>query len=90
YVVPARPGVTPTGLRAALAEMLPDYMIPARFAALDALPLTPNGKVDVKALPDPATCPLGEVARGGAASTPTEQRLFDIVAEVIGRRDFGV
>ncbi|MGL4314252.1 MAG: non-ribosomal peptide synthetase [Sphingomonas sp.] len=90
YVVPAHPAVTATGLRAALGEMLPDYMIPARFAALDALPLTANGKVDVKALPDPATCRLGEAQTGRAPATPTEQRLFAIVADVIGRRDFGV
>ena len=37
-------------LRAALAEHLPDYMIPQRFVFLASLPLTANGKVDYKAL----------------------------------------
>ncbi|MGL1608729.1 phosphopantetheine-binding protein, partial [Vibrio parahaemolyticus] len=41
-------------------------------------------------LPDPATCRLGEAQTGRAPATPTEQRLFAIVADVIGRRDFGV
>lgn len=91
YVVPTA-NATPTasGLRAALAETLPDYMIPARFASLAALPLTPNGKVDAKALPDPDSCAMAEAPAGRAASSPTEERLLAIVAEVIGRQDIGV
>jgi hypothetical protein len=64
-------------------------MEPQHFARLDVLPLTPNGKVDLAALPDPATCALPEAA-GRAPVTPTERRLHAIVAEVIGRDDFGV
>ncbi|MCG8296358.1 non-ribosomal peptide synthetase [Pseudomonas entomophila] len=43
------------GLRAALADDLPDYMQPAHWQVLAALPLTPNGKLDRKALPQPDT-----------------------------------
>lgn len=90
YVVSNDADLTATALRRALAETLPDYMVPARFATLDALPMTANGKVDVAALPDPGNCAMAEAVVGRAAATPTEERLFAIIADVIGRRDFGV
>ena len=37
-------------LKAALTDVVPAYMIPARLTHLEALPLTPNGKVDRRAL----------------------------------------
>jgi amino acid adenylation domain-containing protein len=91
YIVPTGESApNAADLRAMLAKVLPDYMVPARFAALQALPLTPNGKVDYKALPDPELFALPEARPGRAPSTPTEERLLEIVAGVIGRPDIGV
>ena len=91
YVVPAN-GAIPTApaLRAALADTLPDYMVPSRFATLAALPLTPNGKVDTSNLPDPGTCAMDEAPTGRPPASPTEKRLIEIVAGVIGRQEIGV
>lgn len=44
-------------LRAALGEVLPDYMVPARYVVLERLPLLAHGKVDRNALPAPADGP---------------------------------
>ena len=49
--VPADPAtVTPATLRAALAAVLPPYMVPSRWRMLDALPKTSNGKIDRRPL----------------------------------------
>jgi amino acid adenylation domain-containing protein len=91
YIVPVESQTPPVAaLRAPLVEALPDYMVPSRFAVIDALPLNANGKLDAGALPYPATCALAEAEAGRAPETPTERRLLEIVSGVIGRSDIGV
>jgi amino acid adenylation domain-containing protein len=90
YVVPAG-AVTAGSLRTALAAVLPDYMVPSRFAKLPALPLNASGKLDAAALPNPLACALeDDAAPRRAPASPAEARLLDIVREVIGRDDVGV
>ncbi|MFI9175512.1 amino acid adenylation domain-containing protein [Streptomyces lincolnensis] len=51
YVIPADgQRAEPAELRDHLAAVLPGYMIPAHFVAIDQVPLTTNGKVDTRAL----------------------------------------
>lgn len=54
YVV-AQPGTAPGApqLRAHLAAVLPDFMVPSHYLLLPALPVTVNGKLDWRALPAP-------------------------------------
>jgi hypothetical protein len=80
-----------SGLRQYLRGRLPDYMIPSAFVTLDSLPLTPNGKVDRRALPRPEeAAPAASEAEFFEPSTPTEQALEKIWAEVLRRERVSV
>ncbi len=68
-------------LRTHLAQTLPDYMVPARFVALDALPLTSSGKADRRALG--ALQVAVDTAAPVAPRTDDERRLAELWAEVL-------
>ncbi|MFF3739348.1 amino acid adenylation domain-containing protein [Streptomyces sp. NPDC002566] len=74
--------------KAALADVLPGYMVPSTFLTLDALPLTPNGKIDRKALPAPD--PSAAVSGLVPARDAREQALCEIFAEVLGLPAVGI
>ncbi|HEY0386725.1 MAG TPA: condensation domain-containing protein, partial [Pyrinomonadaceae bacterium] len=77
-------------LRGHLEEKLPDYMIPAAFVLLDALPLTPNGKVDRRALPAPDEARPEQAVEFVAPSTPVEELLARLWAEVLRVESVGM
>jgi amino acid adenylation domain-containing protein len=89
YVVTAD-AVSAEDLRDFLAATLPDYMIPAAFVRMEALPLTANGKLDKAALPDPSDGNALASAGFAAPQTPAEERLVQILVEVLGRGQVGV
>ncbi|MCF2133805.1 MULTISPECIES: non-ribosomal peptide synthetase [Mycetohabitans] len=75
-------------LRAHVAAILPEYMVPSAFVRLDAFPLTPNGKLDRRALPAPDDEALAhqayEVPQGELETT-----LASIWSELLGVEQVG-
>ncbi|MGH8963813.1 MAG: AMP-binding protein, partial [Actinomycetes bacterium] len=81
YVVPA-PGaqIVSSQLLDAVRAVLPVYMVPAAVVVLEAFPLNTSGKLDRKALPEPEF----QAREFRAASTPIEEIVAGVFAEVLG------
>ncbi len=92
FVVPERGALSALDLRATLREALPEHMVPAAFVVLDRLPRLSNGKVDRRALPGSASVitALASERPFVAPRTPTERRLADIWARILGREAVSV
>ena len=88
------PAAGPRELRrlvAALAERLPEYMVPRLIVPLPALPVTRNGKIDRAALPPPTGQHLmGPDDARVEPRTALERQLADIWAALLPVRQFGV
>lgn len=76
--------------KTALADFIraekPPYMVPAVMMQIDKIPLNQNQKVNKRALPVPVR-DRGEIV---PPKTEMQQKIFDIVADVVGHKDFGV
>ncbi|WP_030312979.1 non-ribosomal peptide synthetase [Streptomyces flavochromogenes] len=91
YAVPepgAAPAPDPQELRAHVAAVLPEYMVPALVVPLDGpLPLTPNGKLDHKALPVPD---WSAMTGDAAPATETQARIAELFCEILKLDAVGV
>ncbi|MBH0777627.1 non-ribosomal peptide synthetase [Nocardia bovistercoris] len=76
-------------ITAAVADLLPAYMIPTRVEYLERMPLTDNGKLDRRAVL--ALLESGpKESENSAPRTDVEAALADIVAGVLGADAIGV
>ncbi|MBW4716879.1 non-ribosomal peptide synthase/polyketide synthase [Saccharothrix sp. SC076] len=75
----------PADLRAELAAVLPEHLVPAAVVVLERFPLTPNAKLDRAALPAPEF-----EHRGGRPRTPAERLVCGAYAEVLGLPEVGL
>ena len=74
---------TEAALREALAQHVPEYMIPAVLSVLNAFPVTPNGKVDRTALREIAATPIPVESIGDAPRGLTEDTLAIVWKDVL-------
>ena len=90
YVVPkAGQGIDAAALSSHLKAMLPEYMVPQHFVAMDAIPLSPNGKIERKALPAPDLS--SQLAADSIAPrNDTERAVAAAMAQVLGLPGIGV
>ncbi|MBV8842651.1 MAG: amino acid adenylation domain-containing protein, partial [Bryobacterales bacterium] len=71
-------------VRTWLDGKLPEYMLPSTYLLLDSLPLTANGKVNRRALPAPDELRPDVEREDAAPSSPSEELVGGIIAEVLG------
>ncbi|MBV2156467.1 thioester reductase domain-containing protein [Kitasatospora sp. SUK 42] len=89
-------GVPREGIRAFLAERLPEHLVPTAFVPLEAMPLTPAGKIDRRSLPrapgpasvrEPGREPVRVVAEADASgvdASGVERAVGQLWAELLG------
>ncbi|HGM4807807.1 non-ribosomal peptide synthetase [Serratia marcescens] len=82
WYIPAGRDPGAVALRCHLLQVLPEWMVPSAWLAMDTFPQTPNGKIDRRALPQPVA--------GDSPSQPLlredEHQLADLWHQVLGQR----
>lgn len=73
----------PGTLREFLRGLLPEYMIPTAFVAVDDFPVSSSGKVDVHALPAPDAAHRMSDAGFAVCQTPIERDVAAILATLL-------
>ena len=75
---------------AAVADLLPSYMVPTRTVFFEQIPLTSNGKLDRRAVAALLEPEARSSREDGAPRNDVEAALAEIVAEVLGVNSVGV
>ncbi|MCY8000847.1 non-ribosomal peptide synthetase [Bacillus haynesii] len=83
-----RKPIDPSALRHDLADVIPDYMMPVKWTAVQTIPLTANGKVDKSALPEPTSSASHQSY--AAPRNLNELRLSQIWEDVLKRGPVGI
>ncbi len=78
--------VSVDALNAFILEEKPPYMVPAVTMQIDAIPMNQNQKVNKRALPVPQK-KFEDVVK---PENETQQKILDIIADVIGTDAFGI
>ncbi len=84
YIVPRAQTISAAVLRAHLYAELPDFMVPSAYVSLPVFPVTANGKLDRRALPAPENNRPELAEPYSAAITPTEERICQLFADLLG------
>ncbi|MGW4215273.1 amino acid adenylation domain-containing protein [Lentzea sp. NPDC004789] len=84
YVVPRKRAPEPSALRAHVAALLPDHLVPPVYVVLERLPRTVNGKLDRAALPEPAV-----TVSERQPTSEKERALCALFAETLGVPEIG-
>ncbi|WP_228538976.1 non-ribosomal peptide synthase/polyketide synthase [Nocardia sp. XZ_19_385] len=69
-----------------LRAVLPSYMVPSAYVALDTFPLTSSGKLDRNALPDPVLA----TKEFRAPTTRAERVVAEVFAQALGVQQVGL
>jgi amino acid adenylation domain-containing protein len=81
---------TTAGFRRALAQHLPDYMLPQSLVTLDALPLTRNGKLDRARLQELPWQNAPDHESKIAPRNPVEQQIASAFASTLRIKEVGI
>lgn len=87
---PTDPTLTPESIRAAVAALVPDYMVPRRIWLVDAVPYTVGGKIDRIAVRRALAELTDQPHVSRTPATALERALAHIVGDVLGTSGVGV
>ncbi|MDI3537287.1 MAG: hypothetical protein PWP30_1769 [Eubacteriaceae bacterium] len=85
YIV-ADETISITALNTFIEAEKPPYMVPAVTMQIDEIPLNQNMKVNKKALPQPVKKQFDVVP----PQNPTQQKIFNCIAKILGHEEFGI